>query len=69
MVIVSRLEVMSIFGAYRVYFKYFLTKMYLSMCSGMLLIPNAFSFDILAFCSESLLIGKTPYEYHTKILV
>ena len=59
MVIVSRLEVMATFSAYRVYFKYFLTKIYLSMCSDMLLHPNAFSYDILAFCSKSLLIENT----------
>ena len=58
MVIVSHLEVMGIFSAYRVYFKYFLTKIYLSMCSDMLLYPYALSCDILAFCSESLLIEK-----------
>ena len=36
MVIVSRLEGMGIFSACRVYFKYFLTKTYLNMCSDML---------------------------------
>ena len=36
MVIVSRLEGMGIFNAYRVYFKYFLNKTYLNMCSDML---------------------------------
>ena len=36
MVIVSRLEGMGIFGACRGYFKYFLTKTYLIMCSDML---------------------------------
>ena len=53
MVIVSRLEGMAIFSACRVYFKYFLTKTYLNMCSDML-----FSCDIFAFCSEPLLIEK-----------
>ena len=43
MVIVSCLEGMGIFGAYRVYLKYFLTKTYLNMCSDMLFHPNAFS--------------------------
>ena len=38
MVIVSRLEGMGIFSACRVYFKYFLTKTYLNMCSDMLFI-------------------------------
>ena len=37
MVIVSCLEVMGIFSACRVYFKYFLTKINMSMCFGMLL--------------------------------
>ena len=40
MVIVSCLEVMGIFSACRVYFKYFLTKINMSMCFGMLLDPN-----------------------------
>ena len=58
MVTISRLEVMGIFSAYRVYFKYFLNKINMSMCSGMLLDPNAFKCDILSCCSESLLIEK-----------
>ena len=58
MVIVSCKEVIGIFSAYRVYFKYFLTKINMSMCSGMLLDPNAFKCDILSCCSESLLIEK-----------
>ena len=41
MVIVSCLEVMGIFSACRVYFKYLLIKMNLCMCSGKLLDPNA----------------------------
>ena len=49
MVIVSRLEGMGI----RV-----LTKTYLNMCSDMLFYQNAISCDILAFCSEPLLIEK-----------
>ena len=40
MVTISRLEVMGIFSAYRVYFKYFLTKINMSICSGMLLDPK-----------------------------
>ena len=36
MVIVSRLEGMGNFGACMVYFKYFLTKTYLNMCSDMI---------------------------------
>ena len=58
MVIVSSLEGMGIFSACRVYFKYFLTKIYLNMCSDMLFYPNAFSCDILAFCSEPLSYRK-----------
>ena len=56
MVIVSCKEVIGIFSAYRMYFKYFLTKINMSMCSGMLLDPKAFKCDILSCCSESLLI-------------
>ena len=59
MVIVSCLEVMGIFSACRVYFKYFLTKMNVSMCYGMLLDPNALRCDIWSFYSESLMIEKT----------
>ena len=40
MVILSCKEVIGIFSAYRVYFKYFLTKIIMSMCSGMLLDPK-----------------------------
>ena len=40
MVIVSCLEVMGIFSACRVYFKYVLTKMNVCMCSDMFLDPN-----------------------------
>ena len=58
MVIVSCNEVMGIFSAYRVYFKYFLTKINMSMCSGMLLDPKAFKWDIMSCSSESLLIEK-----------
>ena len=58
MVIVSCKEVIGIFSAYRVYVKYFLTKINMSMCSGMLLDPKAFKCDILSCCSESLLIEK-----------
>ena len=58
MVIVSCKEVIGIFSAYRVYFKYFLIKINMSMCSGMLLDPKAFKCDILSCCSESLLIEK-----------
>ena len=47
-----------IFSTLRVYFKYFLTKTYLNMCSDMLFYPNAFSCEILAFSSERLLIEK-----------
>ena len=57
MVIVSCLEVMGIFSACRVYFKYFLTKINMSMCFGMLLDPNTLKCDI---CSESLIVEKTP---------
>ena len=60
MVIVSCLEVMGIFSACRVYFKYFLTKINMSMCFGMLLDPNTLKCDIWSFCSESLIIEKTP---------
>ena len=49
MVIVSCLEVMGIFSACRVYFKYFLIKMNVS---GMLLEPNALTCDIWSFCSH-----------------
>ena len=59
MVIVSRLEGMGIFSSCRVYFNFFLTKTYLIMCSDMLFHPNVFSCDILAFCSEPLLIENT----------
>ena len=62
MVIVSCKEVIGIFSAYRVYFKYFLTKINMSMCSCMLLDPNAFKCDILSCCSESLLIDKKRYD-------
>ena len=58
MVIISRLEGVGIFSACRVYFKYFLTKTYLNMCSDMLFYPNSFSCGILAFCSDPLLIEK-----------
>ena len=58
MVIVSCKEVIGIFSAYRVYLKYFLIKINMSMCSGMLLDPKAFKCDILSFCSEFLLIQK-----------
>ena len=58
MVIVLRLEGMGIISASRVYFKYFLTKTYLNMCSNMHLYPNAFSCDTLVFCSDPLLIEK-----------
>ena len=47
-------------GSYRVYIKYFLTKIKLSTCSDMLLNPNSFRCDILSFCSESLLMEKHP---------
>ena len=60
MVIVSCFEVMGIFSACRVYFKYFLTKTNMSMCFCMLLDPNTLKCDIWSFCSESLIIGKTP---------
>ena len=60
MVIVSCKDVIGIFSAYRVYFKYFLTKINMSMCSGMLLDTKAFKCVILSCCSESLLIEKTP---------
>ena len=58
MVIVSCLEVMGIFSACRVYFKYFLTKINMSMCFGMLLDPNTLKCDIWSFCSESLIIER-----------
>ena len=58
MVIKSYLEVMGIFSAFRVYFNYFLIKINLSMCSGMLLDPNALRCNIWSFCSDSLIIEK-----------
>ena len=71
MVIVSCLEVMSIFSACRVYFKYFLTKINMSMCFGMLLDPNTLKCDIWSFCSESLIIEKNTigkvYQFSVKI--
>ena len=59
MVLVSCLEVTGIFSACRVYFKYFLTKMNLSTCSGIFLDPNALRCDIWSICSESTIIEKT----------
>ena len=60
-----------IFSACRVYFKYFLTKMNVCMCSGMLSDPNALRCDIWSFYSESLMIEKTNigivYQISVKI--
>ena len=71
MVMVSCLEVMGIFSACTVYFKYILTKMNVYMCSGMLLDPNALRCDIWSFYSESLMIEKTKivlvYQISAKI--
>ena len=71
MVIVSCLEVMGIISACRVYFKYFFTKINMSMCFGMLLDSNTLKCDIWLFCSESLIIEKNTigkaYQFSVKI--